>query len=74
MRLSFLASVFIYIINAYKYFVSPLLPSSCRFYPSCSTYSIDAFNKYGFTKGFWLTITRIVRCNPLNVGGYDPVR
>jgi len=62
------------LINAYKYLVSPILPSSCRFYPSCSEYALDALRKYGLVKGLWLTIKRISRCHPLSAGGYDPVR
>jgi putative membrane protein insertion efficiency factor len=62
------------LIKAYKYLISPLLPNSCRFYPSCSEYALDAFNKYGFVKGLWLTLKRIGRCHPLCDGGYDPVK
>ncbi len=62
------------LIKAYKYLISPILPSSCRFYPSCSEYALEAFNKYGFFKGLWLTIKRIGRCHPLCEGGYDPVK
>lgn len=46
---------------------------SCRFYPSCSNYSIEAVEKYGVIKGGWLAIRRILRCHPFNPGGYDPV-
>jgi putative membrane protein insertion efficiency factor len=46
---------------------------SCRFYPSCSNYSIQAIEKYGVIKGGWLTAKRIIRCHPFNPGGYDPV-
>ncbi|MDD2585045.1 MAG: membrane protein insertion efficiency factor YidD [Syntrophomonadaceae bacterium] len=48
-------------------------PPSCRFYPSCSNYSIQAIEKYGAIKGGWLTTKRICRCHPFNPGGYDPV-
>jgi hypothetical protein len=61
------------LVKAYKMFISPYLPKSCRFYPSCSTYSIESFKKYGFIKGLFLTIERIIRCNPFNPGGFDPV-
>jgi hypothetical protein len=61
-------------IKAYKYILSPILPPSCRFHPSCSEYALDAFNKYGFIKGLWLTLKRIGRCHPLCDGGYDPVK
>ncbi len=61
------------IIKLYKKFISPMLPPSCRFHPSCSTYGIEAIQRHGAIKGLWLTIHRIVRCNPFNEGGYDPV-
>ncbi|QLH53576.1 MAG: Membrane protein insertion efficiency factor YidD [Candidatus Kapaibacterium sp.] len=54
-------------------FISPLLAPSCRFYPTCSNYSIEAFKKHGAIKGLWLSIRRVARCNPLHPGGYDPV-
>jgi putative membrane protein insertion efficiency factor len=47
---------------------------SCRFTPTCSEYSIDAINKYGTIKGFYLSLRRILRCHPFNPGGYDPVK
>ncbi len=62
------------LIKAYKFAVSPILPSSCRFYPSCSEYAIDALKKYGLLRGSWLTLKRIARCHPLSAGGHDPVR
>lgn len=62
------------LIKAYKYLISPILPSSCRFYPSCSEYALDALRKYGLVKGLWLSVKRIARCHPLSEGGYDPVR
>jgi putative membrane protein insertion efficiency factor len=62
------------LIKAYKLLISPILPSSCRFYPSCSEYALDALRKYGLVKGLWLTVKRIARCHPLSDGGYDPVR
>jgi len=74
MKTSFLVYVVTLLIKAYKYLISPILPSSCRFYPSCSEYALEAFNKYGLIKGFWLTLKRIGRCHPLCDGGYDPVK
>ena len=62
------------LIKAYKLLISPILPSSCRFYPSCSEYALDALRKYGLVKGLWLTVKRIAKCHPLSDGGYDPVR
>ncbi len=61
------------IIRFYQKFISPMLPPSCRFVPSCSKYGYQAIDKYGFLKGGWLTIKRIGRCHPFNPGGYDPV-
>lgn len=71
---SFLVYLAALSIKAYKYLISPILPSSCRFCPSCSEYALDALKKYGFVKGLWLTVKRIARCHPLSSGGYDPVR
>ena len=53
--------------------VSRLTPAVCRFYPTCSTYAMQAVEKYGALKGGWLAVKRILRCNPFNGGGYDPV-
>lgn len=61
------------LIRLYKMTLSKVLPSSCRFYPSCSMYTYEAINKYGFLKGSWLGVKRILRCHPFNPGGYDPV-
>ncbi|HUW26850.1 MAG TPA: membrane protein insertion efficiency factor YidD [Gallionella sp.] len=60
------------LIHAYQYLISPLGPPTCRFIPSCSQYACDAFAKHGFIKGGWLSIKRLLRCNPCNPGGYDP--
>jgi hypothetical protein len=61
------------LIRFYQKFISPALPSACRFYPSCSNYGYQAIEKYGLIKGGWLTVKRISRCHPLHPGGYDPV-
>lgn len=66
-------NVFIYIIKLYQKLISPLFPPSCRFYPTCSEYSVQAFRKYGVIKGGAKSVWRILRCNPFNKGGYDPV-
>ncbi|RCK77530.1 MAG: Protein YidD [Ignavibacteriae bacterium] len=64
----------IYTIKLYRILISPLLPANtCRFYPTCSAYSLEAFQKYNFFKALWLSIKRIARCHPLNKGGYDPL-
>ena len=66
--------ILIIIIRGYQKFISPLFPSTCRFYPTCSTYFIQALEKYGPFKGTYLGIKRILRCHPGNPGGYDPLR
>jgi len=65
--------IFIGILRFYKRFISPLLGDHCRFYPTCSEYSIDAFRKYGVLRGFVLTVKRLGRCHPFSDGGFDPV-
>ncbi|HUT53317.1 MAG TPA: membrane protein insertion efficiency factor YidD [bacterium] len=60
-------------LRFYQRWISPLLPPACRFEPSCSAYAMEAFNKYGFGRGFRLTLRRLMRCHPFNPGGYDPV-
>jgi len=65
--------VLIGIIRFYRKFISPMLPDSCRFTPTCSQYAITAIEKYGPGKGSFLATKRILRCHPFNPGGYDPV-
>lgn len=65
--------VLIILIKFYKLAISPYLPSSCRFYPTCSEYSLEALQEYGALKGGWMSVKRIFRCHPFNKGGYDPV-
>lgn len=65
--------IFILPIRFYKKFISPFLPRSCRFYPSCSEYAMEAVTKHGVIKGTLLAVWRILRCNPFCKGGYDPV-
>jgi hypothetical protein len=60
-------------LRLYKRFISPLLPPSCRFHPTCSVYMYQAIEKYGVVKGGWMGIRRLSRCHPFNPGGYDPV-
>lgn len=68
-----LSSVFKGIIKGYKIIISPLLPPSCKFYPTCSEYSYDAIERFGPVRGLFLSIKRIVRCSGLSNGGYDPL-
>lgn len=65
--------LFILLIRFYQKFISPLTPPSCRFYPTCSHYGIEAIERFGPIKGTWLTIKRIVKCQPFHPGGFDPV-
>ena len=60
-------------IRLYKRFLSPLLPPSCRFTPSCSRYTVEAIQRHGALRGTLLGTWRILRCNPFGKGGYDPV-
>jgi putative membrane protein insertion efficiency factor len=61
------------LIRGYQRLLSPLLPPSCRFYPSCSQYALEAVNRHGVLKGSWLAARRLARCHPFNAGGFDPV-
>lgn len=61
------------LVRAYQMFISPLLPSTCRFYPSCSAYSLTALRRFGAIRGTWLTVRRLGRCHPWNPGGVDHV-
>jgi len=60
-------------IRLYRWIISPILPSACRFYPSCSAYAIQALDEHGVGRGLYLTIRRLLRCHSLNPGGVDPV-
>lgn len=64
----------ILLIRFYQLFISPLFPPTCRFYPTCSQYAIEAIQKKGVLRGTWLAIKRIAKCHPFHSGGYDPVK
>jgi putative membrane protein insertion efficiency factor len=68
-----LRKILILLIRIYRKFISPLKPPSCRFYPTCSQYAIDAIEKYGAVKGTFMAVKRILKCHPFHPGGYDPV-
>lgn len=71
--LKILALPFVFLIKFYQKGISPLMGPQCRFTPTCSQYSLEAFQKYGLFKGFWLTVKRLARCQPWGGSGYDPV-
>ena len=64
---------FLLVIYFYKYAISPLTPASCRHYPSCSEYSLQAIKRHGPLRGGWLSVKRIASCHPWGSGGIDPV-
>lgn len=74
MRRATPAAFLVFLVGLYRRFVSPLFPPTCRFWPSCSAYSMEALREHGALRGTWMTLGRILRCSPLGAGGYDPVR
>ena len=70
---NFIRKFFCLPIRFYRKFISPLFPACCRFTPTCSQYALEAIEKHGVIKGFFLAFKRILRCNPYSKGGYDPV-
>ncbi len=64
---------FIFLISLYRYVLSPIIPRSCRHYPSCSGYAIEAIREWGVIRGIWLGAKRIARCHPWGTHGYNPV-
>jgi uncharacterized protein len=60
-------------IRFYQRWISPYIPPSCRFFPSCSEYAAQAVTRYGVFRGGWLAVRRLLRCHPFHPGGYDPV-
>ncbi|MEA5049131.1 MAG: membrane protein insertion efficiency factor YidD [Eubacteriales bacterium] len=65
---------FLALIRGYQKYISPMLPPSCRFQPTCSQYAMEAIRKYGAFKGGAMAVWRVLRCNPFCKGGYDPVK
>ncbi|HEV3333590.1 MAG TPA: membrane protein insertion efficiency factor YidD [Bryobacteraceae bacterium] len=61
-------------MKTYKWILSPVLPSACRFHPTCSDYMREAVERYGAARGVWMGMRRLLRCHPFQAGGYDPVR
>lgn len=72
-RAGMLARPLIAMVRWYQRHVSPLLPPSCIYTPTCSEYAIEALGRFGAFRGGWLTLMRLIRCNPCHKGGYDPV-
>jgi uncharacterized protein len=66
--------LFIGLIQIYRRFLSPMLPPTCRFEPSCSLYTMQAIEKYGVPRGLFMGILRVLRCHPFARGGFDPVK
>ncbi len=69
-----MTTIAVFLLKLYKLCVSPYVPTSCRFYPTCSSYMIEALQKKGFFKGMALGLLRILKCNPFHPGGFDPVK
>ena len=72
--MNILTYILIKLIKCYRYLISPLLGQSCRYLPTCSEYSIEALKTYGFFKGLFLSIKRILSCHPWGQGGFDSVK
>ncbi len=68
-----MSRLLIALIRIYQRFISPYKPRTCRFYPTCSQYALEAVQLHGALRGGWLAGKRVLRCHPLNPGGYDPV-
>jgi uncharacterized protein len=66
-------AILVLLLRGYKLVISPLLPSACRYYPTCSEYMLEAVTRHGAIKGIWMGLKRLGRCHPFNQGGYDPV-
>jgi len=65
--------ILIFCLRGYKLLISPLLPSACRFTPTCSEYTREAIERHGAARGVWMGVRRLLRCHPFHAGGHDPV-
>ena len=72
--MNILNNILIKLIKFYRFLISPLLGNSCRYLPTCSEYSIDALKTFGLFQGLFLSVKRILSCNPWGSGGYDPIK
>ena len=72
--MNILTGTLIQIINGYKFLIIPLLGNNCRYFPNCSDYSLEALRTFGFFKGLYMIIKRVLSCHPFNEGGIDPVK
>lgn len=68
-----MAKIFIVLIRGYQVLISPLLPTACRFTPTCSAYTLEAIEMFGAIRGSWMGFRRLLRCHPFSAGGHDPV-
>ncbi|MCR4338683.1 MAG: membrane protein insertion efficiency factor YidD [Gemmatimonadaceae bacterium] len=68
-----MGKLLILLVRGYQVGISPLLPASCRYYPTCSAYAVEAIERHGAARGSWLALRRIARCHPFHAGGFDPV-
>jgi len=68
-----MTSVLVVLVRAYQKLESPLYPANCRYVPSCSEYAAQALTRHGLVRGTWLSMARVLRCNPWSQGGEDPV-
>jgi len=72
-RRGIVARALLFMLRAYQAMLSPLMPSACKFYPTCSQYAHEAVARFGARRGAWLALKRLLRCRPFHAGGFDPV-